>query len=152
MNAKNFFSASQKALILNAIREAEMNTSGEIRVHLTMKCSGDLLDCASDWFEKLRMHKTALRNGVLFFIAINDRKFAILGDAGINAVVPEGFWDQVKSILESNFRNERFAEGLSEAILKTGQILKQNFPRLAGDTDELTNDLSFDAERGYEKE
>ncbi|MFO7829685.1 MAG: TPM domain-containing protein, partial [Bacteroidales bacterium] len=88
MKASEFFSTEQKKQITDAIKEAELNTSGEIRVHIEMDCKEDVLDRAAFMFEKLAMHKTELRNGVLFYLSIKDRKFAILGDAGINAVTP----------------------------------------------------------------
>ena len=96
MGPSDFFTSEQKAQILDAIKNAELNTSGEIRIHIEGKCREDVLDRAAFIFKKLNMHKTKLRNGVLFYLAINDHKFAILGDAGINAVTPENFWDQIK--------------------------------------------------------
>ena len=89
MQPSRFFSHEQKERILRSIRDAELDTSGEIRVHLERRCRGEALDRAAYLFEKLNMHKTALRNGVLFYLSIEDHKFAILGDAGINAITPE---------------------------------------------------------------
>jgi uncharacterized membrane protein len=100
MKPSEFLNNEQKALVENAIREAELNTSGEIRVHVESEIKGDVLDRAAYLFEYLKMHKTAQRNGVLFYLAINTRKFAILGDAGINAKVPADFWDQIKTSLK----------------------------------------------------
>ena len=97
--SRNFFTSEQKMAITDAIKQAELNTSGEIRVHIEDKCKGDVLDRASFIFEKLKMHKTQLRNGVLFYLAVKNKKFAILGDAGINAVVPDDFWNEIKNIL-----------------------------------------------------
>jgi uncharacterized membrane protein len=91
VKASSFFTAEQQAVILAAVREAEGETSGEIRVHIETSFKGDVLDRAAWIFGKLGMQKTALRNGVLFYLAVEDRKFAIIGDGGIHAKVPEGF-------------------------------------------------------------
>ena len=91
--ARTFFTAEQQQEIIRAIRIAEMDTSGEIRLHLEESCGDDVLDRAADIFRKLEMHKTELRNGVLIYLAVKDRQFAIIGDVGINEKVPENFWD-----------------------------------------------------------
>ncbi len=98
MRISDFFNKQEKENITLAIKEAELNTSGEIRVHIEGKCREEVMDRAVYIFEKLGMHKTELRNGVLFYLAVNDHKFAILGDAGINQVVPDDFWDEIKKI------------------------------------------------------
>jgi uncharacterized membrane protein len=143
MIAANFFSKSEKDQVKKAIKEAELNTSGEIRVHLDNYCKGDVLDRAAWWFEKLEMHKTNLRNGVLFYLAVKDRKFAILGDAGINAKTPEDFWDWIKEEMLKYFREDRFAEGLQQGILMAGQQLKKHFPYQSDDINELSDEISF---------
>ncbi len=143
MNSSEFLSKEQKILVENAIKEAERNTSGEIRVHIETEIKGDVLDRAAYLFEYLSMHKTAQRNAVLFYLATKSRKFAILGDAGINAKVPADFWDQIKESMGAAFAQEKFAEGLSQAILTAGQQLKTHFPYLKDDVDELSNDISF---------
>jgi uncharacterized membrane protein len=144
MKADTFFTADQKREILSAITEAEKETSGEIRVHIETSCSEDVLDRAAWIFGKLGMHKTAERNGVLFYLAVSDRKFAVIGDAGINSKVPEGFWDCVKELLVKEFRDGRFTAGLSQGILLAGRQLKSHFPFRKDDLNELTNDISFD--------
>ncbi|HEY3372297.1 MAG TPA: TPM domain-containing protein, partial [Prolixibacteraceae bacterium] len=96
MSVEDFFTKEEKKQITDAIAEAERNTSGEIRLHAEGHCNIDVLDRAAYVFEKLGMYKTAQRNGVLFYLAVQDRKFAILGDAGINQVVPADFWDHIK--------------------------------------------------------
>jgi len=141
--AINMFTEEQKTEIVNAIKEAELNTSGEIRVHIEKNCPEDVLDRAAFIFEKLKMHKTKLRNGVLFYLAVNDRKFAILGDAGINAKVPEGFWDNIKETMLNHFKNGEFTRGLSEGIKMTGEQLKKHFPRKSDDVNELSDEISF---------
>ncbi len=143
MDAVNFFSREEKAIIKSAIQEAELNTSGEIRVHIENRCKEDVMDRAAWWFAKLEMHKTDLRNGVLFYLAIKDRKFAILGDAGINAVTPEDFWDKIKGKMLAHFTEGQFTEGLREGILMAGEQLKVNFPHQKDDVNELSDDISF---------
>ena len=118
-------------------------TSGEIRLHMESRCKGDVLDRAAVVFQTLAMHKTALRNGVLFYLATEDRKFAILGDGGINAVVPEGFWDEVKDTVIVGLAAGNPAEGLASGIRLAGEQLSAHFPLEANDINELTNDISF---------
>jgi uncharacterized membrane protein len=143
MNSSEFLSKEQEILVENAIKEAERNTSGEIRVHIETEIKGDVLDRAAYLFEYLDMHKTAQRNGVLFYLATKSRKFAILGDAGINAKVPADFWDQIKESMGAAFAEGKFAEGLSQGILTAGQQLETHFPFLKDDVNELSNDISF---------
>jgi len=144
MKASTFLSKEQQAQILAAVKEAEMETSGEIRVHIESSLKGDVLDRAAWLFKKLGMHNTAERNGVLFYLAVNDRKFAIIGDAGINAKVPGGFWDDISELLKNNFKEGKFTEGLSEGILLTGKHLKIHFPHKPDDVNELPDEISFD--------
>jgi uncharacterized membrane protein len=143
MIAANFFGKEQKKLLKVAIAQAELNTSGEIRLHVDNHCKIDVLDCAASWFGKLDMHKTELRNGVLFYLAIKDKKFAILGDAGINAVIPEGFWDNIKEEMLSLFKEEKFVEGLIKGIEMAGDKLKEHFPYASDDVNELSDEISF---------
>jgi uncharacterized membrane protein len=140
---KDFFSAAEQKQIIEAIKEAEKNTSGEIRLHIDKTCAGDVLDGAAFWFEKLKMHKSELRNGVLFYLAVKNKKFAILGDAGINQKVPEGFWDEIKSSIIDSFRQGKYAEGLINGILESGKQLKTHFPYQQNDTNELSDEISF---------
>ena len=144
MKASTFFSKEQQAQLLGAVKEAEMETSGEVRVHIESSLKGEVLDRASWLFKKLGMHKTAERNGVLFYLAVNDRKFAIIGDAGINAKVPPGFWDDISELLKKNFKEGKFTEGLSEGILLAGEHLKKHFPHRPDDVNELPDEISFD--------
>jgi len=144
IKASKFFSKDQQLQILTAIREAEESTSGEIRIHIETSCSEDVLDRGAWLFIKLGMHKTAARNGVLFYLAIKERKYAILGDAGINAIVPEDFWDNVNMLLQKNFIKGKFTEGLVEGIFMAGQQLKIHFPHMKDDINELPDELSFD--------
>jgi uncharacterized membrane protein len=148
MKASSFFTKEQQARILAAVKEAELATSGEIRVHIETSVKGDVLDRAAWIFGKLGMHKTAERNGVLFYLAVSDRKFAIIGDGGINAKVPAGFWDEISLHLQKNFKESRFTEGLSEGIIMAGLQLKKHFPHQEDDVNELPDEISFDKIKG----
>lgn len=143
MKASKFFSKEQQAQILAAVKEAELATSGEIRVHIETKLKVDVLDRAAWLFKKLGMHETAERNGVLFYLAVQDRKFAIIGDAGINAKVGAGFWDEISELLTQNFKEGKFTEGLSEGIRMAGNQLKTHFPHQKDDINELPDEISF---------
>lgn len=142
-SAKIFFTKEEKQSIEDAIRQAELNTSGEIRVHIENKFKGDVLDRAAFIFDKLGMKKTELRNGVLFYLAIKNRKFAIIGDSGINAVVPENFWEDTKEIMAAHFKEGDFTTGLSKGIIEAGNILKKHFPHKSDDINELSDEISF---------
>ncbi len=145
MNSSEFFTKEEKDNIVNCIEQAEKNTSGEIRVHIENKCKGDVLDRAAFIFEKLEMHKTQLRNGVLFYLAIADKKIAILGDAGINAKTPDNFWDNIKENMLELFKQEQFSSGLCKGISMAGEQLKYHFPYEKDDINELSNEISFEA-------
>lgn len=129
---------------MRAIGEAEHATSGEIRVHIETSCPGDVLDEAAWLFRKLGMHKTADRNGVLIYLAVKEHKFAIIGDTGINSVVPIGFWDTIRDHMYHHFNEGLFTEGLTEGILMAGEKLKEYFPYSKDDVNELTDTISFD--------
>lgn len=141
--ARNFFTPEQLEDIKLAIQNAELDTSGEIKVHLETQCEGEVLNRATQVFEALHMNETELRNGVLFYLAVMNRKFAVIGDAGINAVVDPMYWDRIKSRMTDHFRENRFTEGLIQAITETGLTLKNHFPRQTDDVNELSDDLSF---------
>jgi uncharacterized membrane protein len=144
MKASSFFTKEQQAQILASVKEAENETSGEIRVHIESTLKGDVLDRAAWLFNKIGMQKTAERNGVLFYLAITDRKFAIIGDAGINQKVPAGFWDNISKHMSGRFKDGKFTEGLSEGIIMAGEQLKKHFPHQADDVNELPDEISFD--------
>lgn len=143
MKAKELFTEELQQKVVQAIEQAELNTSGEVRVHVDDHCKGNVLDRAAYIFEKLEMQKTELRNGVLFYLAVADRKFAILGDAGINQKVPSIFWDEIKNNVIAHFKEGDFAGGLSEGIIKAGEQLKAHFPYQEDDINELDNEISF---------
>lgn len=148
MKAVSFFSKEQQDEILASVKEAEKATSGEVRVHIETSCPEDVMDRAAWIFGKLNMQKTAERNGVLFYLAVSDKKFAIIGDAGINAKVPEGFWDEIKEMMQKLFREGKFTEGLSRGIIMAGSQLKYQFPHKKNDVNELSDEISFDKLNG----
>jgi uncharacterized membrane protein len=142
-SANKFFTKKQKAQIKHAIINAELDTSGEIKVHIENNCEEEVLDRAAYWFTKLKMDKTELHNGVLFYLAVKSKKFAIVGDQGINKEVPENFWDEVKTLMGDKFKNEQFTEGLAEGITMAGKLLKKHFPYHSDDINELSDEISF---------
>jgi uncharacterized membrane protein len=142
-NAKNFFTKEQQENIRQAIMNAELDTSGEIRIHIENNCKGDALVRAIEVFSKLKMEKTESRNGVLIYLAVKNRKFAIIGDIGIHKVVTENYWDSIKNKMLNHFRENQFTEGLIEAITKTGKQLKKYFPYQTDDKNELSDEISF---------
>lgn len=148
MKASTFFTKEQQAQILASVKEAEKATSGEIRVHIETYCTENVLDRAAWVFKKLGMQKTSDRNGVLFYLAVSDRKFAIIGDAGINLKVPAGFWDEISEMLKKKFREGNFTEGLSEGIVLAGKQLKTHFPYCKEDVNELSDEITFDKLKG----
>jgi uncharacterized membrane protein len=141
---KDQITEEQEQQIVQAIQEAERNTSGEIRVHIENVCTGSELDRAVEVFADLHMHQTKFRNGVLFYVALESHHFAVIGDGGINAVVPDNFWDEVKNVVLTDFKAGKYVEGLAKGIQLAGQQLKSYFPYdQKGDTNELKDDISF---------
>jgi uncharacterized membrane protein len=134
----------QQQQVIAAIRQAEGHTSGEIRVHIEATCPGaDPVKRAIEVFKHLGMQQTKEQNGVLFYLAHDDRKFAVLGDKGIDAKVPDDFWESTKDLMRQHFASNNYATGLSVAIERAGQQLKAFFPRATDDTNELSDDISF---------
>lgn len=138
-----FFTPTEEERIIAAIQSAESNTTGEIRVHLEDKCKGEILKEAIKRFQKLKMHKTERRNGVIMFIAPERRQFAIYGDEGINKVVPANFWDDVRDVMLAEFKKGDFATGVCRGIEKIGEKLKVYFPGTHDDINELPDDISY---------
>ncbi|MCB0651868.1 MAG: TPM domain-containing protein [Saprospiraceae bacterium] len=139
----HFFSKEEEEAIISSIRKAELDTSGEIRVHLEDKLKGPVIDLAVRVFKRLGMHKTKARNGVLILIAPNDRQFAIIGDKGIDGVVPENFWDEEKSLMQEHFKRGAFCDGVCAVISRIGEKLKSNFPYQDDDENELPDEISY---------
>lgn len=143
MSPEKSFTKEQKEAMVAAIQQAEKDTSGEIRVHIENRSKIKVLDRAADVFAELKMHKTALRNGVLIYVALLDHQLAILGDAGINTKVPDGFWDSIKTNMVEKFKQGLITEGICEAVLAAGEQLKAYFPYQDDDVNELPDDISF---------
>lgn len=143
MKAKRFLTRDQQHRIVECIREAESGTSGEIRVHLESRCAGDPYARAVDVFNRLGMFRTERRNGVLLYVAVQAHKLAIIGDEGIDRAVPDGFWDETKSLLVRHFSAGDYAGGLCAAILQAGEKLKVYFPIAADDVNEQSDEISF---------
>jgi uncharacterized membrane protein len=140
--ARRLLAAAQEERILTAIRDAEAQTSGEIRVHLQAHADGDIMAAARSRFEALGMTATAARNGVLIFVGIDDRRFAILGDRGIDEKVPPGFWDAAAAAMGERFRQGDLAEGVAAGVAEAGNALAQWFPRTKDDVNELSDEIS----------
>jgi len=140
---KSHFSPEDQQKIVEAIKIAELNTSGEIKVHIESHCKYDVIDRAADVFNKLGMANTTLRNGVLIYLAITDHRFAIIGDKGINEKVPDHFWADTRDTMQKKFKEQRFTDGLVEGIIKAGEQLKSHFPYSKSDTYELNDQISF---------
>lgn len=144
MQQKDFLALLDQQRVIDAITTAEKQTSGEIRVHIQPKAQDDIRANAERTFERLGMTKTALRNGVLLFIACEGQRFTILGDSGIDSKVPAGFWDEIAAKLTIRFKAGEFTDGIVEAIHSAGDALRHDFPRAEGDVDELTNDINVE--------
>lgn len=141
---------AQEEALVAAIRQAEITTSGEIRVHLEDHCpTPEPLDRAAQVFAELGMHKTALRNGVLFYLAWQNRQFAVIGDAAINEAVPDDFWEITKETVLAQFRQEHYAEGLTRGVKMVGEQLRKFFPYdAATDKNELDDSISYGGTAG----
>lgn len=139
---EDFLTPEEEREIVNAIVQAEKNTSGEIRIHIEKHSEKPPLERAQEVFSQLGMDATAARNGVLFYVGVDDHSFAILGDEGIDKAVENDFWDCTKDIIISHFKEKRFKQGLVEGILRAGDRLKQYFPYAEDDKDELSNEIS----------
>ena len=137
------FSAEEKQSIAQAIENAELNTSGEVRVHIEEKCKEDVLDHAAFIFEKLKMFETESKNGILFYLSLDDHKFAVIGDVGIHQKVGDDFWESVKNEMIPLFKDNKLAEGLTVGIEKAGMELKKYFPYQSDDKNELDDEISF---------
>ena len=143
MNVRSFFTDEQSKLIQQSIADAERMCSGEIRVHVDMRCKGDVMQRAKKVFENLKMHETTERNGVLIYIALEDKKLAILGDKGIDERVPEGFWDLAYTSMRKLFAEANYTQGLQVGIEMAGEKLRTYFPYQKDDRNELNNEMSY---------
>jgi len=140
--ATEFLTPAEEEAVIAAIQQAEKNTSGEIRVHIENHAEKPPLERAQEVFLALGMQATAARNGVLFYVGVADKSFAIAGDEGIDKVVESDFWDSTKDAVISHFKLGRFADGLVAGILRAGERLKQYFPFADDDKNELPDTIS----------
>ncbi len=138
-----FFTKEEGDQIIEAIRQAERNTSGEIRVHLEVACKQRTFEDAITVFNRLGMHQTKLRNGVLFFVVPERKEFSILGDLGIDAKVSDGFWADVSEHVQERFRLGDFVEGICDGVQRIGEKLKTHFPYQKDDINELPDEISY---------
>lgn len=139
---EDFLSATEEEEVIEAIRVAELNTSGEIRVHIEKTSNDDATNRALEVFYLLKMENTKLQNAVLIYVAVEDKNFVIYGDKGINDVVENDFWDSTKDLIQYHFKKGDFKQGLVEGILKSGEQLKKYFPYSDSDKNELSNEIS----------
>lgn len=137
-----FLTEAEKEAIVRAINRAEIRTSGEIRVHVENRISNDPFDRAEEIFERLKMHHTKERNGVLIYLAVKDRKFIIMGDSGIDRVVPKDFWSKIRDTMAILFHQGQFVEGICTGITLAGKALARYFPCQHDDVNELPNEVS----------
>ena len=143
-SARKFFTSQEEEDIIQAIKNAELDTSGEIRVHIETSCKGDVMVKAEELFEQLEIKKTALRNGVLFFVAVKNRKFALICDEGIKKSVPSTFQNEINDLMLNYFREDQFVDGIIEGITLTGKLLKEYFPHQKDDVNELSDNISWE--------
>ena len=144
MALADFVPSEGQRRIADAITAAERHTTGEICVHVTPRCRGDVVRRATKTFNRLHLYTTKRRNAVLIFVAYEDRKFAILGDTGINEAVPKGFWDGEVAELGKYLKAGRPVDGLCEIIARMGDRLSEYFPGERDDENELSNEVSYD--------
>ena len=142
-SAEELLSPAELEAVKEAIRRAEMRTSGEVRVHLDEVIEEDVMDHAAYVFEELAMHRTAERNGVLLYVSVPSRKVALIGDRGIHERVGDGFWQDVLDGVLAEFRRQRFAAGLIAGVERVGEQLSAHFPRKGDDRNELSDDISI---------
>lgn len=139
---EDFLTVEEEQEIVEAIRLAELNTSGEIRVHIEKTSNGDANKRALDVFHALKMDNTKLQNGVLIYVAVKEKTFVIYGDKGINDIVGSDFWKGTKDIIQAHFKSGNFKQGLIDGVIKCGEQLQRHFPFNNLDTNELSNTIS----------
>lgn len=141
---QNYFNLDEENRIIDAIRNAEALTSGEIRVHISQKKDADALQTTRLLFHELRMFNTRNRNAVLLHIAMNSKSFAIYGDQGIHQVVPDDFWENTKNIMQNHFKQGNFVTGICEGVISIGKQLKIHFPWTESDENQLPDNITYD--------
>ena len=139
---ESFLTTQQEQQIILAIQEAEKGTSGEIRVHIEKNTEKPTLERAKEVFLYLKMDQTKQRNAVLFYVAVESKQFAIIGDTGIDKVTPDNFWNEDMKLVTTLFSQNNNREALVQGINKVGEKLKQFFPHQSDDTNELSDTIS----------
>ena len=139
---EDFLSVEEEQEIVLAIRQAERNTSGEIRVHIENSSNISHYNRALEVFRMLKMFNTKEQNAVLIYVAVDDKKFVVYGDKGIDEVVPKNFWESTKNAMQKQFVLGNFKQGIINGVLKAGEELKAHFPWQIDDEDELSNEIS----------
>lgn len=140
---KPLVSAADDARLIKAIKSAEGQTSGEIRIHIDKICKGDPLDECKKKFAELNMHQTKDRNGILFYLALESRSFAVWGDEGIHQKVSDEFWKSITDCAIGHFKNNELITGIEKSVELCGEKLKLHFPLATDDKDELSNTISY---------
>ena len=140
MKAIKYFNDSEKLRISLAVKEAELSTSGEVRIYIEDHCKSELMDRAAFVFEEMKIHETTARNGVLIYLAFSDKKFAVLGDVGIHTIVGNDFWLSVKEMMIEQFKKGHYTDGLIAGIKEAGRVLQKHFPFEKGDSNELPDE------------
>ena len=140
---QKLISASDEVRLIKAIKSAELQTSGEIRVHLDKTCKGDALDECKKRFAQLNMHQTKDRNGILFYLAIKSRSFAVWGDEGIHQKVSDEVWKSITDCAIGYFKQNDLMTGIEKSVELCGEKLKLHFPLEADDKNELSNNISY---------
>ena len=138
-----FFDSQGEQLIIDAIQQTECMTSGEVRVHIQEHCRGTILKDAARVFNALKMDATEDRNGVLIYIVPERHEFAVIGDKGINSLVADNYWDDVRDVMQNHFRQQQFAVGVAKAIDLIGHKLQEHFPFREGGQNQLPDDISY---------
>ena len=142
-NTDKLLNTSDKQMLVQAIQSAEKTTSGEIRVHVESRTKkGDALTRATEIFFKQKMNATKERNGVLVYVAVEDRKLAIYADQGIYDKVGVEFWYSQVQEMTSHFKEENYVKGMSVVIAEIGKALTNHFPYdRVTDTNELSDEI-----------
>ncbi|MGS0747127.1 TPM domain-containing protein [Halpernia sp. GG3] len=138
-----FLSSKDMTSLVEAIKTAEHESTGEIRVHIDSTTESKNAKVAYEIFKSLNMENTVHRNAVLFHVNFEQKYLTIIGDTGIHRVVKQSFWDHLHDDITTEFSKNNFSGGLKSAILKTGIELKKYFPVIGKNENELSDEITF---------